>query len=422
MRVGIFSDTYHPDINGIVTSIKMLETELIKQGHEVFIFCPSKHEKYNNENVYMIKSVPLLIGKKFNYRLAFFYSKDIAKKIKSLNLDIIHTQTEFGIGFFGKIIARKYGIPFIHTYHTLWESYLGYINPISGGKSGYSKKFARFISRKFIRNSECVIAPSYETEKYLNITCKVDENIFVVPTGIEIDRFNPKNISKKDVISLKKSLGIKRSDKVVLFIGRVGEEKSIDKIISAMKDTIKKIKNSKLVIVGGGPALDSLRKQSVDLGISDNVIFTGAVPWESVPLYYALGDVFVNASVTETQGLTFIEAFASGAAVVCKYAPNLSEVIRDEVNGILVKDDKEFASSIIRVLNNKDLRKSLSANGYITAEESSSLVFGKKLILIYSEIIDLYNYKKNNKNKKLKDAYLKNSLNKLRSKILDINK
>ena len=150
MKIGIFTDTYHPDINGVVTSIRMLELEMKKRGHEVYIFSPSEHKPAEDENLYMLKSIPLIVAKKFNYRIATFYSRPIAKEIKDLNLDIIHTQSEFSLALFGKIISRKYSIPFLHTYHTMWEDYMHYLNPIKGGRGIYSKRFARRFSKNFM--------------------------------------------------------------------------------------------------------------------------------------------------------------------------------------------------------------------------------------------------------------------------------
>src|SRR5699024_7335059 len=141
--------------------------------------------------------------------------------------------------------------------------------------------------------------------------------------------------------------------KVILFLGRIGEEKSIDVIMENMPIIFKTIKNAKFLIVGDGPSKEPLEEQAKSLNISDKVIFTGKVPWSEVPKYYNLGDVFVNASLTETQGLTFIEAMAAGIPIVAKYAPNLTEFITNNKNGILVKKNADFSKAIINVLTNK---------------------------------------------------------------------
>lgn len=423
MRIGIFTDTYHPDINGVVTSIKMLEREMKKRGHEVYVFSPDKHEPTDNQNLYMLKSIPLLVAKKFNYRIATFYSRPIAKEIKELNLDIVHTQSEFSLALFGKIISRKFNIPFIHTYHTMWEDYMHYVVPIKGTRNIYPKRFARNFSRNFVRKAECIITPSKKTEKYLKYRCDVkNKPIYIIPTGIDIEPFNPANFTNEDKNNLKKSIGVNENEKVILFIGRIGEEKSVDQVLSAMPEVFRTIKDTKFVIVGEGPAKESLMEQAKKLGIDDKVIFTGSVPWEKVALYYSIGNVFVNASMTETQGLTFIEAMASGVPVVAKYAPNLAEFIHHNENGLLVKHDKELAKAIMSVLTNKELTNKLKQNGFVTASQNSSKEFGDKLIEVYTQVINNYEIKNSDEDKKEKKESEKKSIFNLKKKLLSITK
>lgn len=423
MKIGIFTDVYYPAVNGVVTSIRMLENEMKKRGHEVYIFSPTKYEPAEDEKLYMLRSIPLFVAKKYNFRVATFYSRTIAKEIKDLNLDIIHTQSEFSTALFGKIISRKYDIPFMHTYHTMWEDYMHYINPIKGGRGIYSKRFARALSKNFIRKAECVIAPSNKTKKYLRYKCKVkNKPIYVVPTGIDIKPFSRDNFKDEEKFELKNSLNIDKNDKVILFLGRIAEEKSIDKVIKIMPDVFSKIQNAKFLIVGDGPSRENLENMTKELNIENKVIFTGAVPWDKVPLYYSIGDVFVNASSTETQGLTFIEAMASGVPVVAKYAPNISEFIHSGENGVLVKNDKEFSKAIISLLNNKQLRNKIISNALITAKQSSSEIFGDKLAEIYTQVIENYKIKKSEKDKKDKTKIIKSSISLLKKKLVSITK
>ena len=416
MKIGIFTDAYSPTTSGVVTSIRMLEQEMKKRGHEVYVFAPSKSEPNENQNLYMLKSMPLIVAKQYKNRVAAFYSRDIAKKIKEIGLDIVHTQSEFSLGAFGKIIARKYDIPFIHTYHTMWEDYMHYIIPIKGTRNIYPKRFARNLSRSFVRKAECIITPSKKTEKYLRYKCKIkNKPIYIIPTGIDIKPFSKDNFTLEEKNKLKESLGINKDDKVILFLGRIAEEKSIDLIMNNMPTVFRNLPNTKFLICGVGPALEKLKEQAKKLNIEDNVIFTGKIPWEDVPKYYNLGDVFVNASVTETQGLTFIEAMASSLPVVAKFAPNLSEFIKHNENGFLVKRDNDFAKSVISVLTNENLRNKLVENGLKTAQKYSIEEFGDKLELLYTEIIQSYKIKKNFKNSIEK----KNQLQKIYKTIAD---
>lgn len=418
MKIGIFTDTYNPVTSGVVTSINMVEQELKKRGHEVYVFTTSKSVQPNeNQTLYMLNSIPLLIAKQYKNRIATFYSREIAKQIKEIGLDIVHTQTEFSVGAFGKIISRKYDIPFIHTYHTMWEDYVHYISPIKG-RNIRLKRLARTFSRAFVRKAECVITPSNKTAKYLKYKCNVkNKPIYIIPTGIDIAPFKSSNFSLEEKNKLKESLGIKQDEKVILFLGRVASEKSIDVLMDVMPSIFKDHPNYKFLIVGDGPSKKSLEEQAKKLNIENKVIFTGKVPWNEVPKYYNLGDVFVNASITETQGLTFIEAMAAEVPVVAKYAPNLSEFIKNNKNGILVKKNSDFKNAIVDVIENKNLKETIIKGGNETAKEYSIEVFGDKLEMLYSEIIKLHKAKKELATKEEKNVQKKTIYKRIREKL-----
>ena len=423
MKIGIFTDTYNPVTSGVVTSINMLEQEMKKRGHEVFVFTTSKSIQPNdNQTLYMLNSIPLLIAKQYKNRIATFYSREIAKQIKEIGLDIVHTQTEFSVGAFGKIISRKYDIPFIHTYHTMWEDYVHYISPLKG-RNIRLKRLARTISRAFVRKAECVITPSNKTAKYLKYKCKVkNKPIYVIPTGIDIAPFKSSNFTEEERDNLKKSLGIKPNEKIILFLGRVASEKSIDVIMDIMPSIFEEHPDYKFLIVGDGPSKKDLEEQARKLNIDKNVIFTGKVPWNEVPKYYNIGDVFVNASITETQGLTFIEAMSAEIPVVAKYAPNLSEFIHTNKNGILVKKNSDFKKAIIDVIENEKLRKTLIRGGNETAKEYSIEVFGDKLEMLYTEIIKLHKAKKELETKEEKNAQKKTIYKRIREKLKNLTR
>lgn len=389
MRIGIFTDTYHPDINGVVTSIKMLEQEMKKRGHEVFIFSPTKHEPTENQNLYMLKSIPLFVAKKYNYRVAAFYSRSIAKQIKELNLDVVHTQSEFSLGHFGKIISRKFNIPFVHTYHTMWEDYVHYIVPIKGGRNIYPKRFCRKFSKNFVTKTDAIISPSKKTEKYLKYRCKIkNKDIFIVPTGIDLAPFGKENFTEEQKENLKKEIGLTKEDRVILFVGRIAEEKSVDVLIKGMPEILKKEPNAKFVVVGDGPSINDLKQLALDLNIQDKVIFTGRQPWEKIAIYYSIGDVFVNASTTETQGLTFIEAMAAELPVVAKYDTNLDGIINNNETGLFFLFDKDYPKTVLKLLNNDTLKQKLSKNGLKTAEKYSVKYFGESLEKVYNFAIN----------------------------------
>ena len=410
MKIGILTDAYKPTTSGVVTSINMVEKEMKKRGHEVYVFAPTKNIQPNDDQtLYMVRSIPLLIAKEYKFRIAAFYSREVAKKVKELGIDVVHTQDEFSLGIFGKIMSRKMNIPFIHTYHTMWEEYIHYISPIKGNHNSL-KKIARKLSRAFVRKADCVIAPSNKTASYLKNECAIkNKPIYIVPTGIDVEPFKKENFTQEEKDALKESIGVFKDEKVILFLGRIADEKSIDVLIDQMPEIFNEYSKAKFVIVGYGPQEEQLKSQVKKLNLQDKIIFTGKIPWKDVPRYYNMADVFVNASLTETQGLTFIEAMASSLPVVCKYAPNLTEFITNEKNGIFIHNNDEYKDAIIRVLKDEKLRHTLITNGLDTANSLSSDKFGEKLETIYSEMIKLHK----EKNKKEKETIYKRIRNKL---------
>ena len=316
MRVGIFTDTYPPFINGVSTSIAMLEKGLKELGHEVYIVTvnPENMEyKYENEErIIRIPGIPIGI---YDYRLTGIYPLRAINKIKKWNLDVIHSHTEFGVGTFARIIAKQFNIPLVHTYHTMYEDYIYYIT--KGYFDRSSKKIVEYLTKFYCdKTAKELIVPSKKTYDMFKEKYKVDKEIHIIPTGIDTKRFNKNNFKESDINELKKELGIKKDDFVILFVGRLAKEKNIELLLNGHVNILKKHKNVKLVIVGNGPDYEHYIDLSNKLKINNNVIFTNSIPWDEIPIYYQLGSVFTTASNSETQGLTLIEAMAGSIPVV----------------------------------------------------------------------------------------------------------
>ncbi len=383
MNIGIFTDTYEPQINGVVTSIKTLKKELESRGHNVYIFTTSDHDYKKDEgNVYRLASLPVIFSPQ--NRLAVMYSLKYSKIVKNLKLDIIHNQTEFSLGIFSKIISNNYHIPVVHTYHTMWEDYSHYISKRKNSK--LTPMAIKLISKLFCDRFSTIIAPTEKTRQAL-ITYGVKKPIVVVPTGVDLNPFKRSNFSEQQLADLRSTYGISTTDKVLIFIGRVAFEKSIDSIINKMPEVIKKNPTIKFVIVGDGAAKNGLVDLTSELGLEDNIIFTGKQPWENVPLFYNMADAFISASTSETQGLTFLEAMASGTPVIAKYDKNLDGFIEDKVNGRLFYKDSDITNVICEVLSSDSDRAVLSENALCTANNYSSEVFGEKMEGLYKDVI-----------------------------------
>ena len=381
MRIGLFTDTYAPHINGVATSILMLEHALRKLGHEVYIVTVNNDilsYDFGKENIIRIPGIPTGI---YDYRLSGIYPIKAINKIRKWNLDIIHSHTEFGIGTFARIMAKQLDIPIVHTYHTMYEDYVHYIT--KGHFDSTSKKIVEYFTKFYCDKTVTeLIVPTKKTYDLFKEKYKYNRNVHIIPTGIEVERFYKENIDFKKVGNLKDKYNIKSDDFVILFVGRIAKEKSIDFLIDNHASLVRKNKKCKLLIVGGGPDLEDLKKKARKLG--DNVIFTDKVPWNDVPNYYHLASCFVTASHTETQGLTVIEAMAAGLPVVALDDDAFNTVIKEDVDGYLFKDKKKYKSSIEKLMGDKEHCKKLGAQALINSNKYSAKYYAEKVLDVYN--------------------------------------
>lgn len=378
MKIVFFTDTYTPQINGVVTAIKLFSEELRKKGHKVYIFCPKAKRQKKDKFIYRIPSF------KFKpypeYRGSIPTPKMLAL-IRKINPDIIHVHTPASIGFTGMVIARYLKIPLVMTYHTLLEEYFKYfLLSLRGRKriESQAEKMMKKFTRFFYNKADLVITPSSAIKKLLE-----DENvkrpIEILPNGIKLKK-------------LKKT---KKKDKTVLYVGRIGKEKSIDVLLKSFKELLKRI-DCKFMIVGDGPDRGRLEKLARKMRIENKVEFTGYIDYEKLMDYYSIADVFVSASVTETQGLTILESFVCGCPVVVSDALGFKDVVENGKNGFLVKPNnlKEFSNRIYQILKNKRLRDKLSKQAKKTAKLYTISNCSKNLVHTYKKLIKQKNLPK----------------------------
>ena len=405
MRIGIFSDTYPPFINGVSTSIRMLELELIKKGHTVYIVTVnSESMKYKQEgNVLRIPGVPTGI---YDYRLTSFYPFKAFNIIKEWNLDVIHTQTEFGIGTFARVIGKQLNIPVVHTYHTMYEDYVHYIT--KGHFQSSSKKIVEYITKFYCdKTIKELIVPTKKTYNLFKEKYKYDRNVHIIPTGINVENFYKENVDKKEIEKLKEKMGIKKEEKTLLYLGRIGKEKSIDFIINNHVKIVEKYPNCKLVIVGNGPDIEEYKELCKTNKISDKVIFTGKVPWEKTKLYYNMADIFVTASKTETQGLTVIEAMAASTPVVAIDDESFNTTVIDDLTGYLFNTQEEYIEAIEKLLRDDELIKKMGNQGRINSLAYSSSFFAERVLNVYKLAIGDDSNKDRRLTTRMKDAFVR---------------
>lgn len=391
MNIALFTDTYLPDINGVATSTNILKNELVKHGHHVLIVTTIlPHDSdYQDEDQYILRLPGLDLKKLYGYRASNIYSIKGMREVKEFSPDIIHIQTEFGIGIFGKIAGEILNVPVCYTYHTMWADYSHYIAPGNmKAMDQVAKKIIEKISKIYGESCSELIVPSKKTADVLR-EYGISNSINVVATGLQLDHFSKKNMDKKVMNDIIKEYHLENKF-VVTFLGRIAPEKSIDFLIEAMSDIIKFNSQICLLIVGGGPQLDELKEMVVHYHLEDYVFFTGAKEKELVPSYYHISNLFVSASITETQGLTFIEAMASGVPVLARYDKNLEGVIIDGRNGYFFNDKQEMIDKILE-LSKIDLSV-LSHHAIEDAMQYSSENFYDKIMIVYQKALSKHHY------------------------------
>ncbi|MBO8158566.1 glycosyltransferase family 4 protein [Thermosyntropha sp.] len=381
MKIGVFTDSYKPYTSGVVTSITTFKYELNKLGHDIYIFAPSYPDyEDEEEKVYRFFSLPAPTNP--DYTLAVPVHPGLSMLIKRLDLDIIHVHSPFTMGRVGLHNAKRQGIPLVFTYHTLYDQYVHYV-PIA-------QDLAREITIKYSTNfcNQCdhVIVPSTEVEAKLK-ELKVKAPVSVIPTGVPLHKFQngDKEYLRKQYPSIPKD------NKILLFVGRLTKEKNLGFLINAFNLLKKERPDTTLVLTAQGPLEHELKKLAVSLGLSleKDVIFTGALPFDTLVNVYFSADLFVFASLTETQGLVLIEAMAAGLPVVAVKANGVIDMVDDGVNGYLTGCDmEEFVSAIKRILVDEETYASFKDNAYKKADLLSSANMAKKLENVYLELYE----------------------------------
>ena len=323
----------------------------------------------------------------YDARLTGIYSSKAMKIIKTWDLDIIHSQTEFGIGFFSRIVAKKLKIPVVHTYHTMYEDYVYYVT--HGHFNNFAKKLVVKLTKYYCeKKCDQVIVPTNKIKDLFINKYNITKNINVIPTGIDLTRFKLTESLQKDVTKIKKKYKIKDTNFVIGSVGRIATEKSFDKLLHNAKDLINKNPNIIVMLVGDGPELNNLKKLAKDLDIEQNVIFTGKVPYDKVPSYYNVFDLMTSFSVTETQGLTILEGLAASKPTLCINDESFKTTIENNYNGYLFNNDTEFQKYIITLMTDKKLYNTLACNALNSIYKYSKEVFASEVLKVYHKAIE----------------------------------
>lgn len=381
MKVLITTDLYTVSTNGVVTSVQNLFDELTAKGHDVKILTISDTLHSHREGaVYYIRSVPL--GAVYpDLRMPTSYRHKLIQEIIDWKPDVVHSQCEFFSYQFAARISKITGAPLVHTYHTLYEQYLtSYIIP----SKRLGDYLAKVLSRRRLRRVDTLVAPTQKVENTLQ-GYGMRSHISVVPSGISLEQ-HQQRITPEQRREKRSELGIGEDDQVLINLGRLGGEKNLGELLELFAEARKSNEGLKFLIVGDGPAREDLQKLAKALGVEEHVIFTGMVPPGEVQNYYQLGDVFVSASTSETQGLTYIEAAANGLPLLCRQDDCLADVLQEGENGYEYTSAEEFLNAIDAVMD-PAWREAASKRSEEIAASFDKKAFGEAIENIYESVL-----------------------------------
>ena len=382
LKVLITTDLFTTETNGVVTSVKNLFDQLTAKGHDVRILTISDSFHSHKEGaVYYVRSVPLK-GVYPDLRMPTSYRSRLIQEIIDWKPDVVHSQCEFFSFQFAARISRITGAPIVHTYHTLYEQYLtSYVVP--------SKRLGEFVAKMFsrnrLRNVKTLVAPTLKVENALQ-GYGLHAPISVVPSGISLEQHHQR-LSPEQRCQMRQSLGIGEDDRVMLNLGRLGGEKNLGELMELFAQARQHNDKLKFLIVGDGPVREDLQRQAQRLGVAEHVIFTGMVDPSQVQNYYQLGDIFVSASTSETQGLTYIEAAANGLPLLCRQDDCLADVLQEGQNGYEYTSAEEFLQAIDMAMHDTQWREAAARRSQEIAAAFDKKAFGEAIENIYESVL-----------------------------------
>ncbi|MGH0051888.1 MAG: glycosyltransferase family 4 protein [Sphaerochaetaceae bacterium] len=381
MRILLTSDAYKPITNGVVTSLVNLQQGLSILGHEVRILTLSQtHTTYYQNGVWYLSSWNS--GRIYpGTRVRDTLGKKTIRDIINWKPEVVHSHCEFSTFSLARHIAQVVGVPLLHTYHTLYEDYTNYFSP--------SKRLGQMMAQRFSRNIlekvDCIIAPTTKIERLLR-SYGVTKLIRVIPSGIDLAKFSTHN-QKGDTNALRTRYGIPKENQVVIYVGRLATEKRVHELLANFSH---EKKNRTLLLVGDGPQRESLEQLSTTLGLQDQVKFAGMQKQQDIPSFYHMGDVFCSASTSETQGLTYVEALASGLPVLCRADECLDDVIQDGVNGWQYQTLEEYHQYLDHICDDETIRKTLSMQALESSKRYARETYASAVSALYEQRIQRY--------------------------------
>lgn len=411
MRIGLFTDSYLPRIDGIAHSVETFRIELEARGHDVYVIAPAPGFRYKEKSANIIR-FPSFKGLFFDdYLNSVFFPPQAIQKIKKLDLDIIHFNTPAQIGLLGAYYALRNNVPLITTYHSDLYEYVSHypqvlpgtialslLSPMITGNvrdlrtalssikpernvDTWNKKIVVRGMTMLHNKCDYVIAPSRKMEQQLR-SWKTKAPIRILPTGV--DRITT---NSRAVTLFRAKYSILPDDRVILFVGRLGSEKNLELLLSAFAIVAERLPHTKLVMVGRHEHADRLAKRTDELGLAVRVIFAGHMDRSKLGAVYESSHLFAFPSRTDTQGLVLHEAAAAGLPIVM-IDKDITEIVKDGVSGYFARNSaRDFARKVLLALEDDLKREAMGMAGERLATRFSAAHQAGQLEKLYTNVL-----------------------------------
>ncbi len=383
MKIAMFTNNYKPYIGGVPISIEHLAEALRKRGHQVYVFAPSYEGQVEEPYVIRYPSFPITI---VGAPVPNILTKLFIKKVKELQIDVIHVHHPAIVGNVALEIKRKLDIPVVFTYHTRYEEYLHYIAGLEKVEehTGLLEKYLRY----FCNRCDMLVAPTPGIREYL-LQKKLQTPIAVLPTGIPAENFLPEQKKAKQI--RQQYLG--EADFLFCTVSRLAKEKNLYfqlEGLACLKRLLKKEgKTFRHMMIGGGPEKKELTRRIQELGLTENVFLLGNVDNAEIKNYQAASDLFLFTSKSETQGIVLLEAMAVSNPVIAVEASGVRDVIKNGENGYLTEEDSyQWARKIAEVLKDAEQKEVMREGARKTAELYAEDTVAKRAEQCYAEVCE----------------------------------
>jgi 1,2-diacylglycerol 3-alpha-glucosyltransferase len=379
MRIGMFTDTWYPTRDGVVTSMTTSRKILESMGHTVYVFAPDDpHGRApREERVFYFPASEFTMYR--GYRLAIYPARHMDDLIKDNGIDILHSHGVAFMGLKAMFSSRFTKVPLILTYHTMVTEAFHYLP--WNLNDDLMRRLTWIYLKQFLARSDGVVAPTKVILEELKKAAPLRFTA-VVPTGIDLERFNP----RVDGSGLRQRLGLD-GKKVLLHVGRVAREKNLEAVLDCMPGVLRKEPATVLVVAGDGPARPMYEALAKSKGLEASVKFVGFVPDAELPAYYSMADAFVIASKFETQGIVVMEALASGLPVAGINYRAIAEIVQDGANGYLFGGEPGMcAEAVLKALAAPD---EVRRNALDTAKLYEQGACTRRLVEAYEKVLEL---------------------------------